>query len=139
MGRGPEAASGGLVEGAFGVLGAAVCEGLVRQLQDGDKAVVERAARTLKKISERDAGALYAWRKTLLKEAFRAVDVRVQWNLSIVLGRLPLKGADKALAVELMFERLRDGSGLNRTMAMQALMDLSEGDAGLRARVLVIV
>jgi hypothetical protein len=139
MGRGPEAASGELVEAAFGVLGAAVCEGLVRQLRDGDKAVVERAARTLKKISERDAGALYAWRKTLLKEAFRAVDVRVQWNLSIVLGRLPLKGADKALAVELMFERLRDGSGLNRTMAMQALMDLSEGDAGLRARVLPLV
>ena len=139
MGRGPEAASGELVEAAFGVLGAAVCEGLVRQLRDGDKAGVERAARTLKKISERDAGALYAWRKTLLKEAFRAVDVRVQWNLSIVLGRLPLKGADKALAVELMFERLRDGSGLNRTMAMQALMDLSEGDAGLRARVLPLV
>ena len=139
MGRGPEAASGELVEAAFGVLGAAVCEGLVRQLRDGDKAVVERAARTLKKISERDAGPLYAWRKTLLKEAFRAVDVRVQWNLSIVLGRLPLKGADKGLAVELMFERLRDASGLNRTMAMQALMDLSEGDERLRARVLPIV
>jgi len=56
-----------------------------------------------------------------------------------VLGRLPLKGADKGLAVELMFERLGDRSGLNRTMAMQALMDLSEGDVGLRARVLVIV
>jgi hypothetical protein len=65
--------------------------------------------------------------------------VRVQWNLSIVVGRLPLKGADKALAVELMFERLRDKSGLNRTMAMQALMDLSEDDAGLRARVMPVV
>ncbi len=93
----------------------------------------------MKKISERDAGALFAWRKALLNEAFRAVDVRVQWNLSIVLGRLPLKGADKALAVELMFERLRDVSGLNRTMAMQALMDFSEGDVGLRARVVPIV
>ena len=38
-----------------------------------------------------------------------------------------------------MFERLRDASGLNRTMAMQALMDLSEGDERLRARVLPIV
>jgi hypothetical protein len=139
MGRGPEAASGELVEAAFGAAGAEVCGELVGLLRDGDKAVVERAARTLKKISERDAGALYAWRKVLLKEAFRAVDVRVQWNLSIVLGRLPLKGADKAVAVELMFERLRDGSGLNRTMAMQALMDLSEGDEGLRARVVPIV
>jgi len=127
------------VEAALGAGGAVVCGELVGRLRDRDKAVVERAARTLKKIAEADAGALYAWRKTLLKEAFRAVDVRVQWNLSIVVGRLPLKGADKALAVELMFERLRDVSGLNRTMAMQALMDLSEQDAALRARVMPIV
>jgi hypothetical protein len=127
------------VAAALGAGGAVVCGELVRGLRGGDKAVEERVARTLKKVAEADAGALYAWRKALLKEAFRAVDVRVQWNLSIVLGRLPLKGEDKALAVELMFERLRDGSGLNRTMAMQALMDLSEGDVGLRARVMPIV
>ena len=139
MGRGPEAASEVMVEAAFGRDGAVVCGELVGLLRSGDKAVVERAARTLKKIAERDRDALYAWRKALLREAFRAMDVRVQWNLSIVLGRSPLKGADKALAVELMFERLRDGSGLNRTMAMQALMDLSEGDVGLRARVVPFV
>jgi hypothetical protein len=135
MGRGPEAASKEWTEAAFGVDGAEVRGELVRKLRDKDKAVVERAARTLKKISQVDAKALYAWRKKLLAEAFEASDVRVQWNLSIVLGRLPLKGADKGLAVELMFERLRDKSGLNRTMAMQALMDLSEDDAALRARV----
>jgi hypothetical protein len=139
MGRGPEAASTELTDAAFGRDGAVVCEELVGLLRDGDKAVVERAARTLKKIAEADRGALYAWRKALLQEAFRAVDVRVQWNLSIVLGRLPLKGADKALAVELMFERLRDVSGLNRTMAIQALMDLSEQDEKLRERVMPIV
>jgi len=139
MRRGPEAASKELTDAAFGPDGAAVCEELVRRLRDRDKTVVERTARTLKKISEADTGALYAWRKALLNEAFRAVDVRVQWNLSIVVGRLPLKGADKALAVELMFERLRDRSGLNRTMAMQALMDLSEDDEELRARVIPIV
>jgi hypothetical protein len=139
MGRGPEAASEGMLEAAFGRDADEVRGELVGLLRDGDKRVVERAARTLKKISERDAGALFGWRKALIKEAFRAVDVRVQWNLSIVLGRLPLKGADKAVVVELMFERLRDGSGLNRAMAMQALMDLSEGDEGLRARVMVIV
>jgi len=139
MGRGPEAASEVMVEAAFGLGGNGVRAELVGLLRDPDKAVVERAARTLKKISERDPAALFSWRKALIKEAFRAVDVRVQWNLSIVLGRSPLKGADKAVVVELMFERLRDASGLNRTMAMQALMDLSVGDAGLRARVMPIV
>jgi len=139
MGRGPEAAAAERVAEAFGVDAVAVRAKLVRLLRDQDRAVVERAARTLKKIAEHDGTALYAWRKKLLDEAFRATDVRVQWNLSIVIGKLPLKGADKALAVELMFERLRDKSGLNRTMAMQALVDLSENDATLRARVVPIV
>jgi HEAT repeat protein len=139
MGRGPEAASKERVEAAFGGEGEAVCAELVRLLRDKDKGVVERAARTLKKIAERDGAALFAWRKKLLQEAFRASDVRVQWNLTIVLGKLPLKGRDRALAIDLMFERLRDESGLNRTFALQALVDLSEEDAGLRARLTPIV
>jgi hypothetical protein len=139
MARGPQAAVQSMVVAAFAADGAAVCDELVRMLRDGDKMVAERAARTLKKISELDAKALYAWRKTLLQEALRATDMRVQWNLSIILGRLPLEGADKAATVELMFERLRDKSGLNRTMAMQALMDLSENDAALRVRAMPIV
>ena len=139
MRRVPQAAIAEMVDAAFGPRGASVCSELVRRLGNKDKLVAERAARTLKKISEADASALYAWRKALLAEAFRAVDVRVQWNLSIVLGRLPLKGQDKAVVVDLMFERLRDKSGLNRTLAMQALMDLSEKDAALRARVMPIV
>jgi hypothetical protein len=82
---------------------------------------------------------LLPWGKKLLSAAFEARDVRVQWNLSIVLGRLPLKGRDEDLAVELMFERLRDKSGLNRTMAMQALMDLSAADGALRRHVIPVV
>jgi len=139
MGRGPESASMEMVEAALGAGGEAVCARLVGLLRDQDKPIVERASRTLKKISEADAAALFAWRKKLLKEAFRASDMRVQWNLTIVLGRLPLKGRDKALAVDLMFERLQDKSGLNRTMAIQALVDLSENDATLRARTVPIV
>ena len=139
MGRGPEAASEEMVAAAFGPGGDAVCAELVRRLRDGDKVVVERAARTLKKIAEADRCTLLAWRKRLLEEAVRAVDVRVRWNLTIVLGKLPLKGRDKALAVDLMFERLRDPSGLNRTMALQALIDLSAEDSALRARVRPVV
>jgi hypothetical protein len=133
------AASAEMVEAAFGPEGEGVRGELVGLLRSPDRVVVERAARTLKKIAERDGAGLFAWRKKLLEEAFRAVDVRVQWNLTIVVGKLPLKGADKALAVDLMFERLRDVSGLNRTFALQALVDLSEGDAGLRARLTPIV
>lgn len=139
MGRGPEAASMEMVDAALAAGGAAVCAELVGRLRDKDKAIVERAARTLKKISEADGAALFPWRKALLAEALRATDVRVQWNLTLVLGRLPLRGRDKALVVDLMFERLLDPSGLNRTFALQALMDLSTSDPPLRKRVRPIV
>jgi hypothetical protein len=139
MGRGPEAASMEMVEAALAAGGAAVCAELVERLRDTDKAIIERTARTLKKISEVDGAALFGWRKALIEESFRATDVRVQWNLTLVLGRLPLRGRDKALVVDLMFERLQDRSGLNRTCALQALMDLSANDATLRGRVRPIV
>lgn len=136
-------ASKEMVAAALGPGGERVCAEMVRALASGDKVAAERAARGLKKVSEAraDAGlaALWGLRKQLLREAERAADVRVQWNLTIAIGRLPLKGRDKALAVELMFERLRDRSGLNRTFALQALWDLSEEDAGLRRRVMPVL
>jgi len=135
----PVAAAPELVAAALGSEGKATQAALLRMVASGSKVEAERAARTLKKIAEADRTALYGLRKQLLREAFRAQDVRVQWNLTIVVGRLPLTGRDKALAVELMFERLSDASGLNRTFALQGLMDLSEEDAELRARVLPFV
>jgi hypothetical protein len=127
------------VAAAFTKGGVDVIATQVALLEHRDKAVVERAARTLKKIAEADASALLSQRKAILEAALRASDVRVQWNLTIVLGRLPLRGRDKALAVDLIFDRLTDKSGLNRTMAMQALMDMSVADPGLRSRVLPFV
>ena len=137
--RGPVGADRDVVEQALGDGGEEVCAGLVRQLRGADKVAAERAARGLKKISERNAMALYGLRRQLLREAERAGDVRVQWNLTIVIGRLPLRGREKALAVELMFERLRDAGSLNRTFALQGLVDLSRDDASLRARVRPLV
>ena len=135
----PVPASPELVAAALRPSGESISRALIQTLSSKDKAAAERAARTLKKISEADRAVLFPLRKALLKAAFEAQDIRVQWNLSIVIGRLPLTGRDKAVAVDLMFERLSDPSGLNRTMAMQALMDLSETDPALRARILPIV
>ena len=135
----PVPASPELVAAALAPGGEPVCVGLISALSSPDKPTAEQASRTLKRIAEADRIVLYPYRKQLLKAAFAAREIRVQWNLSLVLGRLPLTGRDKAIAVDLMFERLTDKSGLNRTCAMQALMDLSESDAALRARILPIL
>ena len=135
----PVPASAVMVAAALAADGKAVRLKLIHALASTNKREAEQAARTLKKIAEADRATLYPLRKQIFREALRAQDVRVQWNLSIVIGRLPLKGSDKAFAVDLMFERLSDASGLNRTLALQALMDLSEDDVALRARVLPLV
>ena len=124
---------------AFKPGGEVVIAELIEALNSGDKVAAERAARSLKKIAEQDRKMLYPYRKILLGEAMRAEGIRVQWNLTIVIGRLPLHGRDKALAIELMFERLRDPGSLNRTFALQALVDLSETDKPLRQRVLPLI
>lgn len=132
----PVAASAEMVRAALGVGGEEVCWEMVRAVEGGDRATAERAARGLKKVAEARGEALYGLRKEVFREAMRAEDVRVRWNLVIVLGRLPLKGREKAAVVDWLLERLGDESGLTRTFAMQALWDQSEGDAGLRERVM---
>ena len=51
-------------------------------------------------------------------------------------GTLPLRGRERAAVVDWLFERLGDDAGLVRTMALQALFDLSASDTQLRNRVL---
>ena len=135
----PVPASPELVAAALEPCGEPVRVALIKSLSSPDKSIAEQASRTLKRIAEADRTVLYPYRKPLLKAAFAARDVRVQWNLSLVLGLLALTGRDKAIAVDLMYERLTDKSGLNRTCAMQALMDLSESDPALRTRILPIL
>jgi len=135
----PVPASLELITAALAPGGESIGRNLVESLASPHKPTAEQASRTLKRIAEADPAVLYPLRKLLLKAAFAAKDVRVQWNLSLVIGRLPLAGRDKAVAIDLMYERLTDKSGLNRTCAMQALMDLSENDPALRARILPIL
>ena len=49
--------------------------------------------------------------------------------------QLPLRGRDKSLAVDLMFETLSSRSALQRVFALQALANYAQNDAALRKRV----
>jgi hypothetical protein len=112
---------------------------LLKELQDARPAVACAAVRQLQAISEQDAYALYDIRKPLLHQAMRTGELRVRWNLIIVLGRLSLKARDRAVLVDWLFERLGDASSLTRTFTMQTLVNLSSNDPPLRRRVLPVV
>jgi len=112
---------------------------LVDALSDKRGVVVVRAANALKKIQAQKAELVAPFAKKILRAGMGCDELFAQWSLALVVGGLPLKGRDKALAVELMFEWLRSESGLLRTLAMQALVDLSAEDLALRRRVRPIV
>jgi hypothetical protein len=112
---------------------------LVVALRDERGVVVVRAANALKKVQAERPELVSLYAKKILRAAMTCEVLFARWSLTIVVGGLPLRGKDKALAVELMFDALRSESVLMRTFAMQGLVDLSADDAALRRRVRPIV
>jgi hypothetical protein len=107
-------------------------------VKSSDAAVAEPASRDLRKLVLSDSGGIQWLGKDILELAMVCKDLRVRWNLIIVLGKLRLSGIQRSASVDWLFERLRDKSSLTRTCALQALMDLSYDDRALRRRVLAV-
>ena len=108
---------------------------LVAALKDDRAAVAGRAANALKKVQQMRPEALQPHAKRILRVAMVCKQLQARWNLTIVIGGLELRGEDRALAAELMFEALRSESAFLRTFAMQGLWDLARDDAALMRQV----
>lgn len=108
---------------------------LVDALDDDRIVVPHRASNALKKIQRSNSALLEPFAKRILKAALATEHMHTRWNLTIILGELPLRGRDKSLAVDLMFEALASRSALQRVFALQALTNYAQNDPTLRARV----
>ena len=119
---------------------------LVEALSDERIVVAHRASNALKKIQRSKPELLAPFAKQILKRALATEHMHTRWSLTIILGELPtgspasslagvaLRGRDKALAVDLMFEALSSRSALQRVFALQALANYAQNDSALRAR-----
>jgi HEAT repeat protein len=107
---------------------------LIDALDDERIVVAHRAANALKKIQRGKPELLNPFAKQLLRHALEIEHMHTRWSLTIILGELPLRGRDKALAVDLMFEALASRSALQRTFALQALTNYALNDPTLRKR-----
>lgn len=116
---------------------------LIKQLMDAlnDERIVvsHRAANALKKIQRNKPELLHPFARQLLRHALVTEHMHTRWNLTIIVGELPLHGRNKALAVDLMFEALSSRSALQRVFALQALTNFAQNDAALRKRILPIL
>ena len=108
---------------------------LIDALDDKRTVVAHRAANALKKIQCNKPELLVPFAKRILQRALEIEHMHTRWSLTIILGELPLRGRDKALAIDLMFEALSSRSALQRVFALQALANYAQNDAALHTRV----
>ena len=101
--------------------------------------VMLRAAHALRIICKAHPEALQPHTRAVLRAAAACTDLRTRWNLILVIGMLPLRGRDRALAVDLFFEALQSGSGFLRAFALSGLTNFAADDQALRRRVIPLV
>lgn len=111
---------------------------LMAALAHRDRLVRMRAVDAMEKITLRRPELLQPYRARLLRAALAAEDKELRWHLALMLPRLRLTPAQRALASDVMFEWLRDESRIVQTFALQALADFSAHDEQLRLRVLTL-
>ena len=116
------------------MLDRALLKALVQALGDPRPRVVTRAANALKKVQTSQPGALDALAPALIRSALNCESLEARWNLIAIVGKLPLKGRNRALAVDLLFESLNTANAWLRIHSLQALFDLSPRDPALQGR-----
>lgn len=113
----------------------ALVQQLVAALDDKRIVVAHRASNALKKIQRESPELLHRFAKQILRHTLATEHMHTRWSLTIILGELPLRGRDKSLAVDIMFEALSSSSALQRAFALTALANYAQNDAALRSRI----
>jgi hypothetical protein len=112
---------------------------LVEGLTSEDPVVRMRAADALEKVTVQRPELLRPHRKTLLEVSGQALQQEVRWHMAPLFSRMNLRTRERAVAVDILFDYLRDKSSIVKTFAMQGLADLAAKDAALKAKVLPLL
>lgn len=103
----------------------------------GDDPVIRmRAADAVEKASRIRPELLVPHKERLLGDLARIAQKEVRWHLAQMLPRLPLCPAEIKRAVRILEGFLQDRSAIVRVNALEALVVLARGDAGLEAKAL---
>jgi HEAT repeat protein len=104
-------------------------------LASDDEVVRMRAADAIEKITKQRPRLLDPFRKDFLAIANSSSQQEIRWHAALILPRLKLDAAQRAAAVDILFDYLRDKSSIVKTFAMQALADFAATDPELQSRI----
>jgi HEAT repeat protein len=112
---------------------------LVTAMLGDDRLVRMRAADAAEKVTRARPDLLAPHAQTLLDRVAALPEPEVRWHVAQLLPRLPLPAVEREPAIGVLRGYLDDTSRIVQTCALQALVDLTEGDARTRASVLALV
>jgi HEAT repeat protein len=108
-------------------------------LASDDPIVRMRAADAIEKISAQRPELLEPFKMKLLAIAGSSDQQEVRWHAALMIPRLELTAKQRAVAVDILFDYLRDRSSIVKTFAMQGLAALASTDAAFRAKILPLL
>jgi hypothetical protein len=112
---------------------------VVRGFTHDDPLIRMRCADVAEKVSVVHPEWLQRHKQALLSFASVVQEKEVRWHMAQMLPRLELSPSERRTAVALLFKYLDDESRIVKTWSMQALFEMSEKDARLRARVVPLL
>jgi hypothetical protein len=116
---------------------------LFRYLFEGmasDDAIVRmRAADVAEKVTARRPELLQQHKKKLFTIAGSSDQQEVRWHAALMIPRLKLTAKERAVALDIFCDYLRDRSSVVKTFAMQGLATLASADPRLRKKILPLL
>jgi hypothetical protein len=106
-----------------------------KEIFSDDPVVRVRAADVVEKVTRTRPELLRPFKRTLIERAAVMEDPKVRWQVLPMLVRVRLSAAERDRVREILLESLQSRSSILRTVALQTLWDLSDGDAGMREEV----
>jgi hypothetical protein len=112
---------------------------VVRGFTHDDPLIRMRCADVAEKVSVVHPEWLEPHKRALLSFAGVVHEKELRWHVAQMLPRLDLSPSERRTVVALLFKYLEDESRIVKTWSMQALFEMSEKDARLRARVVLVI
>jgi hypothetical protein len=104
-------------------------------MANDDPIVRMRAADAVEKITAQRPELLRPFKKKLLAIAGGSDQQEVRWHAAVMLPRLALTRKERAVALDILFDYLRDKSSIVKTFAMQGIWDLAAADPKLKPQI----
>jgi hypothetical protein len=112
---------------------------LFEGMESDDEILRMRAADAAERVTVRRPDLLQPYTRKLLAIAGRSQQQEIRWHAALMIPRLRLTAPARSVAVDILFDYLRDRSSIVKTFAMDGLAQLADETTSLRTRIVPLL